>query len=63
MSISLASRPGAGGSSDTVGLLAALVRNGARGAVLAILDDAAATVLLQSFLDAAAYSAEAPPDG
>ena len=32
--------PGAGGSSDTVGLLDALVRNGARGAVLAILDDA-----------------------
>ncbi len=34
--------PGAGGSSDTVGLLQALVRNRARGAVLAILDDEAA---------------------
>jgi microcystin degradation protein MlrC len=34
--------PGAGGSSDTVGLLHALVRNHARGAVLAILDDGAA---------------------
>ena len=33
--------PGAGGSSDTVGLLQALVRNRARGAVLAILDDGA----------------------
>jgi microcystin degradation protein MlrC len=33
--------PGAGGSSDTVGLLAAMVRNRARGATLAILDDAA----------------------
>ena len=31
--------PGAGGSSDTVGLLDALVRNRARGAVLAIIDD------------------------
>ena len=37
--------PGAGGSSDTVGLLDALVRNGARGAVLAILDDAAAAAM------------------
>ena len=34
--------PGAGGSSDTVGLLAALIRNQARGALLAILDDPAA---------------------
>ena len=33
--------PGAGGASDTVGLLQALVRNAASGAVLAILDDAA----------------------
>ncbi len=32
--------PGAGGTSDTVGLLQALVRNGACGAVMAILDDA-----------------------
>jgi microcystin degradation protein MlrC len=31
--------PGAGGSSDTVGLLAALVRNRARGAVLGLLND------------------------
>ncbi len=31
--------PGAGGSSDTVGLLEALVRNGAQGAVMAILND------------------------
>jgi microcystin degradation protein MlrC len=31
--------PGAGASSDTVGLLDALVRGGAQGAVLAILDD------------------------
>lgn len=31
--------PGAGGSSDTVGLLEALVRNGARGATLAIIND------------------------
>jgi len=36
--------PGAGGSSDTVGLLAALVRNRARGALLAILDDPAAAL-------------------
>ncbi|MGI9333897.1 MAG: M81 family metallopeptidase [Gammaproteobacteria bacterium] len=34
--------PGAGGSSDTVGLLEALVRNEARGAVLGLLDDPAA---------------------
>ena len=34
--------PGAGGSSDTVGLLRALVSNGADGATMAILDDAAA---------------------
>ena len=33
--------PGAGGASDTVGLLQALVRNRATGAVMAILDDAA----------------------
>ena len=33
--------PGAGGASDTVGLLRALVRNGASAAVMAILDDAA----------------------
>lgn len=32
--------PGAGASSDTVGLLDALVRNGAKGAVMAIIDDA-----------------------
>ncbi|MFP6745955.1 MAG: M81 family metallopeptidase [Alphaproteobacteria bacterium] len=32
--------PGAGASSDTVGLMDALVRGGAQGAVLAILDDA-----------------------
>ena len=31
--------PGAGGSSDTVGLLDALVRNRAQGAILAIIDD------------------------
>jgi microcystin degradation protein MlrC len=31
--------PGAGGSSDTVGLLDALVRNRARGAIMAIIDD------------------------
>ena len=31
--------PGAGGSSDTTDLLAALVRNGARGAVMAIVND------------------------
>ena len=37
--------PGAGGSSDTVGLLDALVRNGAQGAVLAILDDAGAAAM------------------
>lgn len=41
--------PGAGGSSDTVGLLEALVRNRARGAVVAILDDpAAARAALES---------------
>lgn len=34
--------PGAGASSDTTGLLAALVALGARGAVLGVLDDAAA---------------------
>lgn len=34
--------PGAGGSSDTTGVLGALVRNGARGAVLALMDDAGA---------------------
>lgn len=33
--------PGAGGASDTVGLLQAMVRNRATGAVMAILDDAA----------------------
>lgn len=32
--------PGAGATSDTVGLIDALVRNGAQGAMLAILDDA-----------------------
>lgn len=32
--------PGAGGASDTVGLLRAMVRNGVTGAVMAILDDA-----------------------
>ena len=31
--------PGAGGTSDTVGLIDALVHNGAQGAILAILDD------------------------
>ncbi len=31
--------PGAGGTSDTTGLLAALVRNGARGAVIAVMYD------------------------
>lgn len=36
--------PGAGGSSDTVGLLAAMIRNHARGALLAILDDPAAAL-------------------
>ena len=40
--------PGAGGSSDTVGLIDALVRNGAQGAVLAILDDAEAAAMAHS---------------
>lgn len=31
--------PGAGGTSDTTGLIHALVRNGAQGAILAVLDD------------------------
>lgn len=39
--------PGAGGSSDTVGLLAALVEQRARGAVLAVLNDPAAVRLAQ----------------
>jgi microcystin degradation protein MlrC len=34
--------PGAGGTSDTTGMLAALVRNGAEGAALAVIADAAA---------------------
>jgi microcystin degradation protein MlrC len=36
--------PGAGGSSDTVGLLAALIRNAAEGAVLGVLHDAEAAM-------------------
>ena len=37
--------PGAGGSSDTVGILEALIQNGASGAVVAILNDAQAVCI------------------
>lgn len=49
--------PGAGASSDTVGLLAALVRNGARGATVAVLDDGEIAALAHSVGVGASFTA------